>query len=230
MLKINEKILKNLFNSCHIQTLFWLLVFCTIFFISFAYGNKINKEDIIIALEKKYSFRSFSTDFTQISKLAALDITEQASGKAFFSHPGKMKWQYMTPEHHEIITNGKFLWIYRPEENQVMTGDASQFFKSGTGGAFLSDISIIRKNYIINLKKAGKDYVEIDLTPKKKNPDISFIVVRISQKNNEITRVVTYNSYNDTTLFELSNIQFEKINPEIFEFHIPSGVDKIDMN
>jgi len=214
---------------------FWLHLFIFLALYSFsptnpALCNDIIKEDILTALEQKYSGKSFSTNFTQISKLSALDITEKASGKAFFSHPGKMKWQYLEPQHHEIITNGKSLWIYRPEENQVMQGDASQFFQSGAGGAFLSDISLIRKNFIINVKEVTENYVEINLTAKQKTQDISSIVIRISQKTSEIKRVVTYNPYDDTTLFAFDSIQFKKINPDVFEFTIPKGIDIINMD
>jgi outer membrane lipoprotein carrier protein len=195
-----------------------------------AFCNDIIKEDILTALEQKYSGKSFSTNFIQISRLAALDITEKASGKAFFSHPGKMKWQYLKPQHHEIITNGKSLWIYRPDENQVMQGDASQFFQSGAGGAFLSDISLIREDFIINVKEVTANYVELDLDAKKKTKDISTIVIRISQKTSVIESVVTYNSYGDTTMFKFINIHFKKIDPEVFEFKIPDKIDVIDMN
>lgn len=206
------------------------LAFLCFFTANTAFCNDITKEDILTAIEKKYSGKSFKADFTQVSKLAALDITEKASGTALFSHPGKMRWKYLTPQHHEIITNGKSLWIYRPGENQVMRGDASQFFQSGTGGAFLSDISLIRKNFNITVKEVTTNYVEIDLIAKKKAKDLSSIVIRISQKNSEIERVVTYNTYDDTTLFQFSNIQFKNIEPEIFEFQIPYGVDIIEMD
>ena len=169
-------------KNCLVQ-LFIFLIFIGFFSTNQSFCNDIIKEDILTAIEEKYSGKSFKADFTQVSKLAALDITEKASGKALFSHPGKMRWKYLTPQLHEIITNGKSLWIYRPEENQVMHGDASQFFQSGTGGAFLSDISIIRKNFNITVREVTTDYVEIDLIPKKKAKDISSIVIRISQKN-----------------------------------------------
>ena len=222
--------MKFLFHRISL-TLFSIIVcWCIIFPTSSAIGNEMIKEDILNAIEKKYAGKSFEADFKQISKLAALDITEEASGRASFSHPGKMRWKYMAPEHHEIITNGKSLWIFRPQENQVMQGDASSFFKAGAGGAFLSDISLVRKNYTIRLKDVTADYVEIDLVAKKQTPDISLIVIRISQKNSEIQRVVTYNVYDDTTLFEFSNIQFKKIDPGIFEFKAPKGSNVIDMD
>jgi outer membrane lipoprotein carrier protein len=190
----------------------------------------MNKEDILMALEKKYGGKGFETDFNQTSTLAALDITESASGKAFFSHPGKMRWKYIEPEHHEIITNGKLLWIFRPEENQVMQGDASQFFKAGAGGAFLSDISLIRKNYIITLKAVTADYIEIDLVPKQKNNDMSLIVIQISREDNEIKKVVIHNPYDDITQFEFRNIRFLKINPVVFEFQPSEDLNIIDLD
>ena len=186
-------------------------------------------EAALSAIEKRYSGKSFETSFYQVSKLAALDITEKASGKASFSHPGKMRWEYLEPEKHEIITNGKSLWIYRPEEKQVMQGDAESFFKAGAGGAFLSDISLVRKNYIITTKDATDDYTELDLVAKKETPDISLIVIRVSRKTSDIVRIVTRNVYGDTTLFEFSDIQFKSVNPSRFEFEIPKGSNVVDL-
>ncbi len=225
--------MNTLFYKSFLVSLFIFLVF-TIFSLTFlinpAFCNDMIKEDILTALELKYRGKSFKADFEQVSKLAALDITEKASGTSFFSHPGKMRWQYLSPQFHEIITNGKSLWIYRPEENQVMVGDASHFFKSGAGGAFLSDISLIRKKFTITVKKVNSDYAELNLSVKEKRGDISSIVIRILQKNSEIERVVTYNPYNDTTRLEFKNIRFGNIDPETFEFQIPDKADIIEMD
>lgn len=220
----------SLFHKSRLNIFFAILGCCIFFSTALALDNEINKEDILTAIEKKYSGKSFEADFIQISKLAALDITEKAAGKASFSHPGKMKWEYREPAHHEIITNGKSLWIFRSEENQVMIGDASQFFKAGAGGAFLSDISLIRKNYIITLKEVTADYVEIELNAKKKNTDISLIVIRVAKKTSEIIKAVTYNPYNDTTQFEFNNIQFKKIDPALFEFKPFKGLSIINLD
>ncbi len=222
--------MKSLFHKISLNIFFAILGCCIFFSTALALDNEINKEDILTAIEKKYSGKSFEADFIQISKLAALDITEKATGKASFSHPGKMRWEYLEPAHHEIITNGKSLWIFRSEENQVMIGDASQFFKAGAGGAFLSDISLIRKNYIITIKEVTADYVEIELNTKKKNTDISLIVIRISKETSEIVKAVTYNPYNDTTQFEFNNIQFKKIDPSLFEFKPFKGLNIIDLD
>lgn len=186
-------------------------------------------ETALSAIEKKYSGKSFEASFYQVSKLAALDITEKSTGRAYFSHPGKMRWEYLEPEKHEIISDGKSLWIHKPEENQVMLGKAASFFKGGAGGAFLSDISVIRKNYIITPKDATDEYIELDLNAKEEGKDISLIVIRVSKKNSDITRIVTKNMYGDTTVLEFKDIQFKSIPSSRFEFTVPKGSNIVDL-
>ncbi|WP_022665297.1 LolA family protein [Desulfospira joergensenii] len=186
-------------------------------------------------LEKKYAGKSFSADFSQISTLKVLDITETASGKAWFSHPGKMRWLYTAPDRHEIITNGKSVWIYRPEQNQVMEGNASRFFKSGAGGAFLSDIGLIRKNFRISVRGTDPAWVELALDTKAGAPadsdsgEVSSIILRVSRDSHEIRRITTLNAHGDATLFEFSNILFAPLEAGFFDFKIPEGASIIEM-
>jgi len=187
-------------------------------------------DKILTAIEKKYTGNGFQADFIQISKLDALDITETASGKAWFNHPGKMRWLYLTPQHHEITTNGLTLWIYRPDQDQVMTGDAEKFFKAGAGGAFLSDIGLIRENFTVDVKETNDTHISFLLTAKQKNPDMVSILITVPLISHEIQKVTTKNAYGDTTVFEFTNIQFKEMDPSIFEFKIPEGSSIIEMN
>lgn len=220
------------YRSCHTcRSLIFSFLFWTVFLSGFSFAQGIIQPgDVLSALEKKYAGKSFSTRFSQISRLAALDITENAAGKAWFSHPGKMHWAYQEPNIHQIITNGKTLWIFRPDENQVMTGDARRFFTSGAGGAFLSDISLIRKNFHIKIKAETEHDIELDLANKDKTADITAIIIRISKANYEIKRLVTYNRHDDTTLFEFYEMQIKPLDPGLFEFNIPAGVNVIEMS
>lgn len=194
------------------------------------FANDLSVEQVLTLLEKKYQGKSFEARFNQISTLAVLDNTETASGKVWFSHPGKMKWQYLMPEHHEIITNGQDLWIFRPQEKQVMHGSAVQFFTAGAGGAFLSDISLVRKNYTPRIKETTADRITIELISKNPTPDVSAIELHISRTNHEIIQVITRNQYDDTTKFDLYNIQFKPSDPAMFEFTPKDDITIIEMN
>jgi len=185
---------------------------------------------IISGIEATYAQKSFSADFEQTSRLTALDVTETAKGKAWFSHPGKMKWVYKSSDSHEIITNGKKLWIYRPEENQVMTGDAAPFFQSGSGGAFLADIRKIREEFTIEAGKSAENFAQLILTPKKETPELAKIRITVNLPGHEIPVVETENIYGDTTKFIFTNIQFVPFDEQIFEFTPSPGIEIIEMD
>ena len=76
-----------------------------------------------------------------------------ASGKVYIKYPGMMRWEYEKPDRQIIITDADKLWIYRPEDNQVMTGKAPTFFRDGKGASFLSDIRLIRQKFDISLEQ-----------------------------------------------------------------------------
>jgi len=195
-----------------------------------ANSTDAEKDKILTAIEQRYSGKEFSASYEQTSILKALETTETASGKVFFSHPGMMRWEYTAPEVHQIISDGVNLWIYKPDEKQVTKGSAEKFFKEGAGGAFLSDISTMRKNYNITINSADSSIIEMTMIPKKKNPDISSITIRVAKDNYNIKKVVTFNSYGDATELLFSNINFTDLDDALFEFSIPNGVDIIYMD
>lgn len=193
-------------------------------------AGKPLETDIIDGLEKRYANQSFAADFDQAARLAALDITETATGKAWFSHPGKMRWLYLAPDRHEIITDGELMWIYRPEENQVMRGAAAPFFESGAGGAFLSDITRIKTDFSIGLGNVKEHFAELILTPKTATQDLAAIRITVARPSHEIQVVETENIYGDTTRFVFTNIRFIPPDPAMFHFSTPDGASVIDMN
>ncbi len=187
-------------------------------------------DNLLDGIEKKYTGTDFSADFVQQSHLDALDITEESSGKAYFSHPGKMRWEYHKPDVHQVITNGQKLWIYKPSDRQVIQGNAERLFKDGAGGGFLSDIGIMRKQFNVALKERTPQSARIQMKSTTSDPDIDRIVITVDRNTFEIRQVVTFNVYQDTTVFDFSNIRFTPLDEQMFEFMPPDGIDTIFMN
>ncbi|MBA4367414.1 MAG: outer membrane lipoprotein carrier protein LolA [Desulfobacterium sp.] len=187
---------------------------------------------ILDCVEKRYSGRGFSARFFQTSTLQAMKITDSANGQAFFKKPGMMKWEYIKPDRQQIITDGTSLWIYRPDDKQVTVGTFPSFFSNGKGAGFLSDISLIRKKFIVTI---GDSLVAsenmLKLWPREKNIDISVIQLSISAETCNVIRVVTYNAYGDETRIELTDIDFSDSQPDsTFQFTIPPGTDIVRMD
>ncbi len=183
-------------------------------------------EDIISRVESRYDVTGFSATFYQESTLTAMQITDTAEGTAKFKRPGMMRWEYVKPERQQIITDGKTLWIYRPDENQVMLGSALAVFGDGKGASFLCDIRTLRKKFEIAFEGEDDENYVLNLAPREKSLELSKILLFISKKTFDAVKVATFTVYGDQTLIKLSNIIFNKdLDNHLFTFEIPEATD-----
>jgi outer membrane lipoprotein carrier protein len=184
--------------------------------------------EIIKKVEARYDVLGFSADFFQESTLKAMDITDTAQGRITIKRPGKMRWEYDQPEKQIIVSDGIQLWIYRPEDQQVMVGGAPDFFGDGKGASFLSDIKLMRKNFQIIMAETddGDGHTVLELEPISEDANIARIFISIVPETFDIVEVITYNPYGDETRIKLKNINFrETIDDAIFRFEVPPGVE-----
>lgn len=185
---------------------------------------------IMEQLENRYGGKNFSARFKQESTLKAMDITDTASGKAWFKDPGMMRWEYKKPQSHVIITDGKTLWIYRPEDNQVVLGDATHYFGNGKGASFLADFGLLSQAFDVTLTESEQDRYRLKMLPRKKNLDLSVIYLIIEKQSLDIKQVVTENVYGDITRIYFNDLKFDpEMKDALFNFKIPPGADVVRM-
>ena len=192
---------------------------------------KLSVDQILDEVEKVYTAAGFSADFIQVSTIKAMEITDSAAGKLSVKYPGKMRWVYQTPEEQIIVSDGEHLWIYRPQDNQVLRGQAATFFGDGKGAGFLSDIRKIRDDFSITLEdiRFGESY-SLVMVPRQKTWDLVRINLLVSKQDYHITQVYTYNAYEDVTRIEFSNLVFNgAMEPSLFEFKMPDNVDILEL-
>lgn len=187
--------------------------------------------EIVDKLKKRYGGESFSADFYQESTLAALNISDTAEGRAWFKHPGKMRWEYHMPDEHAIITDGDTLWIYRPEENQVVKGDATTYFGDGKGAGFLANFDLVTESFDVSLADQTRTHWRMKLVPHEEHYELSAIYLVVNKQSTEIEHVISENIYKDTTTISFANLSFDgEPDNSLFEFEIPMGTDVILMD
>ena len=192
-------------------------------------------DQILEQVENKYTNSKFSADFIQKSTIKAMNITDTANGKVHIKYPGMMRWEYEKPDRQIIITDGDKLWVYRPEDNQVMTGKAPTFFRDGKGASFLSDIRLIRQKFDIALEPGPPEerdlFYHLILKPLDKTLDISEIRLMVSRQTYNVLQVMTLNFYGDETRIDLINFAFGvDMDDSLFSFTIPEGVDVVQID
>jgi outer membrane lipoprotein carrier protein len=188
-------------------------------------------DGILEKVEKRYGLPGFSARFFQVSTIKDMKIEDTASGSILVKRPNKMRWEYEKPEKQIIITDGIQLWIYRPEDSQVMIGRAPSFFGDGKGAVFLSDIKQIRRQFAASLEPADSGGVHLlKLLPRKRTYELSEIYLSVSKKTHEVVRIVTINAHGDETRIDLIGYRFLQ-NPDDskFRFIVPKGTDVLEL-
>ncbi len=206
--------------------------------------EKISINSVVEGIQKFYD-TAFAIDaiFIQEATIKSVNKVQTSRGKVYFKKPGKMAWIYEEPTRQKIITDGLTLWMYFPENNQVIKNRTNQAFMSETPQNFLSGLGNIKKDFIVNFVPPVFDT--------EKNVLLEFIPRTQQQAWTKIfatARPVVYNGQNlyhiiQTTIHDrfgnLNKISFYNINAyskdqafsipdSIFEFIPPAGVRIIE--
>jgi outer membrane lipoprotein carrier protein len=115
---------------------FTLLLFLLLTAATFANGGSdVVLKDVVEAVERPFrasaapdrAIRDFQADFIQQAYLGALDRVEEGHGRVAvrFDRDGQrlkplFRWEYAAPTVQEIVCDGRTVWVYLPENNQVL--------------------------------------------------------------------------------------------------------------
>jgi len=76
-------------------------------------------QNYVRQLETTYkNARTLQASFLQIYSEGGR-ITRTESGVAYFRRPGKMRWEYASPEKNLFVVDGKFAWFFVPADHTV---------------------------------------------------------------------------------------------------------------
>lgn len=154
--------------------------------------------DVINALENPFQgqIRDYTADFFQESKIASLDRLQRARGQVkvrfdYSSRPGKVPtvmfhWEYREPTRQELISDGKTLWVYLPENNQVILSDIEMISKARDNDpmTFLTGLGQLSRDFLISWAEPNRDiegnYV-LDLRPRRTTALINRMVIVVDR-------------------------------------------------
>ena len=81
---------------------------------------------IIVLLEARYrAARTLRATFLERYSENGRPVRVEA-GRAYFRKPGKMRWEYESPENNLFLVDGKTAWFYVPADHTVTRVPAKQ--------------------------------------------------------------------------------------------------------
>ncbi|MDY6988558.1 MAG: outer membrane lipoprotein carrier protein LolA [Thermodesulfobacteriota bacterium] len=218
------------YSLCAGSSLIWLTMFsCGVSMAS----DGLSISEILERVQKRYAVTDFEADFVQESHLKAMDMVDSASGHVCFRPPAMMRWHYETPEQYLIMTDGDSVWIYRPEENQVMVGRTADYFGDATWTGFFAEPDKLLDEFVVHL--AAKEFTQegqfvLELLPKKSASNLAKILLFISESTFDIVRSVTYNLFGDKTSIRFEAFRFnQNLDTSLFVFKVPKDADVLQL-
>ncbi len=165
------------------------------------------------------------------------------SGTAYFLRPGKMRWQYESPEKNLFLVDGKFSWFYAPADHTAtklpvrQSDDLRTPFALLAGEMKLSRICEkilpsaavapqISGNVVLECKiKGARESAVNAASPSPEKPDPSDQVFFELAPNSELARILVRSPGGIQTEFVFKDWQFNpSLAAPLFRFEAPPGV------
>jgi outer membrane lipoprotein carrier protein len=163
----------------------------------------VDLNDVIRTLETPFQSATkpdqriydYKAEFFQESRIASLDRLQRARGRvvvAFdYQHPDQVptvrfRWEYDQPTTQEIVSDGKTLWVYLPENNQVIQSDITMVNKAQENDpmTFLTGLGNLSRDFLISWADPNQDingnYI-LDLRPRKSSALINRLVIVVNR-------------------------------------------------
>jgi outer membrane lipoprotein carrier protein len=185
---------------------------------------------VVQKLQARYDTTSaFRAEFRQETRIAALGESEEALGTVAFKKPGKMRWEFQSPEPQSIISDGTTLWIYQPADRQVLKAPFKAAFVSTTPVSFLSGVGRISEDFRSERDARGcsGDRLYVKLVPKSAQ-DLGGLTVAVDPATFDIVGAAVTDPIGNTTTLTFSKVERNAVIPdEEFRFEVPPGVDVV---
>ena len=129
----------------------------------------------------------FVADFRQETEVKSLNRSLKTSGKLSFKRPGKMLWLYDNPKDQFVLTDGKHLYFYQPEQNQIIKSPLKNAFRSDIPLSFLLGLGNLKKDFNATLKATEENQYILRLEPKGEAGGFSDIHMGVSKYTQPIS-------------------------------------------
>ena len=189
-----------------------------------------SEQQALDAIQQEYEkISTFEADFTQRSYVKMMNQTQSVKGTVKIKKPGKMKWVYGAPDTQILISDGKNLWLYVPEEEQATKVPVESIYSSNTPALFLAGKGKLTRSFNVESVSEENKKILVTLVPKNEDQGLARLILHADKKNYQITGSTVYDKLGNKTEIRFSRIRINREIPEEqFQLKTPPGVEILD--
>jgi outer membrane lipoprotein carrier protein len=183
-------------------------------------------QEVAASLQRKYdTIRDFSADFVHSHEGGVLRRKREERGTLFVKKPGKMRWDYKSPDEKVFVSDGVRLIQYFPEENRAVVSPVPEDNQAAV--LFLAGRGNLTRDFNVSFNPGGAaDVWSLRLEPKQPQPDYDWLEITASRDTLRIASLTVGEKQGGRSTFVFTNF---KENPGIadktFAFSIPRGAE-----
>lgn len=163
--------------------------------------------------------------FSQLSLDGTGTQLQETSGEIALKRPGQFRWHTDEPMEQLLVSNGKKVWLYDPDLEQVTIQTLDQRLTHTPALLLSGDVSAISDNFEVSHEQAGE---VVDFTLKPKAKDTLFDSLRLSFRSGVINDMQMVDGVGQRTNILFQGVELNKpLKADLFTFEIPEGADVI---
>lgn len=172
-----------------------------------------------------HNTNSMRAKFHQEVKDTTGAVIQEVEGTMQLQRPNKFRWDYNKPYEQQIISDGKDVFLYDTDLEQVTIRTLGQALGSSPA-ALLAGGADVEKSFVLSSinREDGLDWVEA----LPKNDESGFERIMLAFDGKKLRKMEMYDSFKNITLIAFSSVER---NPSLqlssFLFTTPEGVDVI---
>lgn len=188
----------------------------------------------IDAIQTRYEkVEDLEARFVQTSRPAHLGSIAPdpvvSQGSVVVAKPGKMRWNYETPEQSLVVSDGESLWIYDPGFGEAQKIPVTEGYLSGAAVQFLLGEGNMRRDFDITVVSCDEERAELALVPKE---PASYAKLRVvtNPRSGDLSGTVVEDLLGNVTEVEFQDLRVNrKPAASTFTFTAPDGVKVIEL-
>ncbi|HBS42975.1 MAG TPA: outer membrane lipoprotein carrier protein LolA [Oceanospirillales bacterium] len=164
--------------------------------------------------------------FTQVTADPSGNVLQSLSGTLTVARPGKMRWQTNPPYEQLVVSDGKVVWIYDMDLEQVSIRELEQRLQDTPALLLSGDTSEISANYVVSETQTGSTD-RYQLIPKDNSQLFDYL--EFDYRGDRLSAMRIFDATGQITEITFSGMQINQgTDSAAFQFDIPEGVDVID--
>ena len=168
----------------------------------------------------------FTQTVTSPSKEGQTARSKTSSGSFEFQRPGQFKFVYTKPFEQTIVADGKTVWLYDVDLNQVTQRKQADVLGS-TPAAILTaanDLSGLKKDFSLKTVPDADGLEWVEATPKAADGQLKS--VRVGFQGDTLAAMDILDGFGQRSVIRFNNLQVLPSLPAAhFKFEVPAGAD-----